>query len=134
MQLLGFIGQVGEKTSACEHRGAILRRSRDLDEPVCGDTWRTLFDRRLHVFLLAVSSCIRCCVGALSRTLGSKLEQPEEGSVYVIEYFGVPARRRGEFFATGLSLREEVGSDEGPQSLSIRRSGANSESGLIALP
>jgi hypothetical protein len=67
MELLGFIGQVGEEASACEHRRAILRRSRDLDELVCGDGWRTLFDRKLHVFLLAVSSCIRCCDGALSR-------------------------------------------------------------------
>jgi len=45
MELLGFIGQVGEKTSARKHWGAILRGSSDLDEPVRGDAWRTLFDR-----------------------------------------------------------------------------------------
>jgi hypothetical protein len=45
-------------------------------------------------------------------------EQPEDGSVYVIEYFGGPARRRGEFLAIVLSLRDEVGSDEAPRSLS----------------
>jgi hypothetical protein len=38
MEFLAFIGEVGKKTSAGEHRWAILRRTGDLDELVCGDT------------------------------------------------------------------------------------------------
>jgi hypothetical protein len=54
------------------------------------------------------------------------LEQPEDGSVYVIGYFGVPARRRGEFFAIGLLLGDE-GRDEAAPSRSIGQRGRGRE-------